>query len=360
MRAISVLAISIAASAAMVSAAQAAYPGRNGSIAISGQGGGRNRPDAYSYVRAVTRGGEPFSVVRCDPGGCPGVVAPAFSPNGRRIVVQYGTALAILRLDGTVVRQLRRVTSVDTRPSFAPDGRSVVFEGQAVAGGRADVYRIGVDGRGLRRLTHGGVGYKPVWSASGRIAYEHCRPPRRIAKCEVRSMLPDGRHARRVVKRAGAPAWSPDGRRLAVERYVRGIKEEGDRRTRIWLVDADGGRRARRVANRPGYAPAWSPDGRRLAFRSKHYEDGDPVSSISVQTVLTMDLRGRHSRTITSDTGFGSGFTSRPDWQPLPSGDDVTAAAVIERLVHHSEILALKGDSYRLKDPDLVRATPID
>ena len=40
-------------------------------------------------------------------------------------------------------------------------------------------------------------------------------------------------------------------------------------------------------------------------------------------------------------------------------GDDVTAAAMIDRLVHHAEILSLKGDSYRLKDRDLDRrATP--
>ena len=37
-------------------------------------------------------------------------------------------------------------------------------------------------------------------------------------------------------------------------------------------------------------------------------------------------------------------------------GDDVVAAAMIDRLVHHAEILALKGDSYRLKDRDLARA----
>ena len=38
-------------------------------------------------------------------------------------------------------------------------------------------------------------------------------------------------------------------------------------------------------------------------------------------------------------------------------GDDVVAAAMIDRLVHHAEILALKGDSYRLKDRDLARPT---
>src|SRR3954462_10001148 len=39
-------------------------------------------------------------------------------------------------------------------------------------------------------------------------------------------------------------------------------------------------------------------------------------------------------------------------------GDDVAAAAMIDRLVHHAEILALKGDSYRLKDRDLARPAP--
>jgi DNA replication protein DnaC len=38
-------------------------------------------------------------------------------------------------------------------------------------------------------------------------------------------------------------------------------------------------------------------------------------------------------------------------------GDDVTAAAMIDRLVHHAEILALKGCCYRLTDRDLARTT---
>jgi DNA replication protein DnaC len=40
-------------------------------------------------------------------------------------------------------------------------------------------------------------------------------------------------------------------------------------------------------------------------------------------------------------------------------GDDVVAA-MIDRLVHHAEILALKGDSYRLKDRDLARPPATD
>jgi len=37
-------------------------------------------------------------------------------------------------------------------------------------------------------------------------------------------------------------------------------------------------------------------------------------------------------------------------------GDD-TVAAMIDRLVHHADVIALKGDSYRLKDRDLGRVS---
>src|SRR5215218_8185761 len=55
----------------------------------------------------------------------------------------------------------------------------------------------------------------------------------------------------------------------------------------------------------------------------------------------------RASLIITSNKPFGR-------WGEV-FGDDVVAAAMIDRLVHHAEVVALKGDSYRLKDRDLGR-----
>ena len=55
----------------------------------------------------------------------------------------------------------------------------------------------------------------------------------------------------------------------------------------------------------------------------------------------------RASMIVTSNKPFSA-------WGEI-FGDDVVAAAMIDRLVHHAEILALKGDSYRLKDRDLAR-----
>jgi DNA replication protein DnaC len=44
-----------------------------------------------------------------------------------------------------------------------------------------------------------------------------------------------------------------------------------------------------------------------------------------------------------------------PDCWGEVFGDDTVAAAMIDRLVHYADVVALKGDSYRLKDRDLGR-----
>jgi DNA replication protein DnaC len=55
----------------------------------------------------------------------------------------------------------------------------------------------------------------------------------------------------------------------------------------------------------------------------------------------------RASLIVTSNKPFGR-------WGEV-FGDDVVAAAMIDRLVHHADVVALKGDSFRLKDRDLGR-----
>src|SRR5687768_3562231 len=57
--------------------------------------------------------------------------------------------------------------------------------------------------------------------------------------------------------RDSAPAWSPDGRRVA---FARSHSQWG-----VYIVDATGGSR-RRLARGQATALAWSPDGTRIAF----------------------------------------------------------------------------------------------
>jgi DNA replication protein DnaC len=60
----------------------------------------------------------------------------------------------------------------------------------------------------------------------------------------------------------------------------------------------------------------------------------------------------RASVIVTSNKPFGR-------WGEV-FGDPVVAAAMIDRLVHHADVISLKGDSYRLKDRDLGRVPTDD
>jgi DNA replication protein DnaC len=50
----------------------------------------------------------------------------------------------------------------------------------------------------------------------------------------------------------------------------------------------------------------------------------------------------RNSLIVSSNKTFSA-------WSEI-FGDAVTVAAMVDRLVHHAEIIVLKGDSYRLRD----------
>jgi DNA replication protein DnaC len=119
-------------------------------------------------------------------------------------------------------------------------------------------------------------------------------------------------------------ACSPGGR-AAPGRNARPEPYE-QRRSRSTTVEL--GRYPLLVIDEVGYIP-FEPEAANLFFQlvSSRYE--------------------RASLIVTSNKPFGR-------WGEV-FGDDVVAAAMIDRLVHHAEVVALKGDSYRLKDRDLGR-----
>src|SRR5688572_32920166 len=76
-----------------------------------------------------------------------------------------------------------------------------------------------------------------------------------------------------AVKRVGAPALSPDGRRAVVPVQEWSI-EKNKPNTNLWLVEVGSGH-VRRLTFADGNdgAPAWSPDGARLAFVGRRGTD---------------------------------------------------------------------------------------
>ena len=112
---------------------------------------------------------------------------------------------------------------------------------------------------------------------------------------------------------ATATEWV--ARLLDAQRLGR-LAEELRRLARIPLV----------VVDEVGYVP-FDPEAAKLMF------------------LLVSSRYERASLVMTSNKPFSA-------WGEV-FGDDVVATAMIDRLVHHAEILSLKGDSYRLRGKDL-------
>src|SRR6202050_4718545 len=81
-----------------------------------------------------------------------------------------------------------------------------------------------------------------------------------------------------------------------------------------------------------------------LIFDEIGYIPFDPEAA-NLMFSLVSNRYERASMIVTSNKPFSA-------WGEI-FGDDMAATAMIDRLTHHSEILSLKGDSYRLRGKDL-------
>jgi len=126
---------------------------------------------------------------------------------------------------------------------------------------------------------------------------------------EIFTMEITGRHIRQLTDNTGArdnaPAWSPDGTRIAFSRAV-----ADEEQPEIWVMDADGGNQVQLTFTEFSVfdtEPSWSPDGQYIAFTSSR--TGDFNVEIFVMRADGSDVR----RLTTTEDGV---FDGGPDWSP--------------------------------------------
>jgi TolB protein len=73
-----------------------------------------------------------------------------------------GYDIKVYDLASGQTRQITFGEGSNESPAFAPNGRHLAFV--STRGGRANVYTVGRDGRGLRQITRDGSNYTPSWS----------------------------------------------------------------------------------------------------------------------------------------------------------------------------------------------------
>jgi hypothetical protein len=218
-------------------------------------------PSALAFSRAETVGGGVFVLERSGRTRlvAAGGRAPAWSPDGRRLAfvapsASGATDLYVVDADGHRRTRLVDTPGVDeASPDWSPDGRRLVVE----SAGWLNLVRA--DGARMQRLV---AGREPAWSpAGGRIAFVGTR----AGNDDLYLVGANGRGLRRVTTSPGLeaePAWSPDGRRLAYVSNENGV-------IRVHVLDL---RRGTVTPVTDGLgddrSPAWTPDGRRIAFAS--------------------------------------------------------------------------------------------
>jgi Tol biopolymer transport system component len=137
-----------------------------------------------------------------------------WSPDGTRLAVTYGDAdnggIYVLRADGSDRSKLTDGSTIDHRPKWSPDGKSIVYVAYSktdAAGKDAGVYIIGADGGNKRQVTGETPSYVR-WSPDGSLLLLQSENAVRLTDLEgKKQVLLSAR-----LQRAANAIFTPDGK----------------------------------------------------------------------------------------------------------------------------------------------------
>jgi Tol biopolymer transport system component len=203
-------------------------------------------PDAPTRVWTMNADGGGLRMLLDDPGYNDWV--PSYAPDGRHIVFsrcpldeRFGCGIYRVRTDGTHLEAITRIQLEisDWAPAYSPDGRRLAFGSFARGGVLATTYVADADGSHIKPVGPPELQLFPgEWAPDGsRLAlYSNCCHPE---NSNVFTERPSGKARRNLTRDPDIndvlPTWSPDGERIAFERDAPDFSDSD-----VYVMRADG------------------------------------------------------------------------------------------------------------------------
>jgi Tol biopolymer transport system component len=203
------------------------------------------------------------------------------------------------------VRKISYMAGEENFPSLAPDGQSIIYSSRAA--GNWDIYLQKIGEQQAVNLTADSpyVELAPAFSPDGtRIAFHSSREGQGIFLMDS-----NGRNVTRLSVGGNNPAWSPDGREIALtEDRIFDYEGRFYGRSRLFVVNVQTGAR-RLIATGDAVQPNWSPHGSRIA-----YWGSQKGGQLDVWTVSATGAEGAAAPVAVTDD-------EAADWNPIWSRD---------------------------------------
>ncbi|MGD9958056.1 serine hydrolase [Nocardioides sp.] len=251
--------------------------------------------------------------------------------------------------------------AVPSQPALSPDGAQLAYVLRTLDA-EADrpvdqLWLVGTAGGSPRRLTSGTSDCAPAWAPNGsRLAFLRAQDgPAQIWLLPAAGGEPT--RATHLELGAATPVWSPDGTRIAftapvdpaprgsgpivtdrLDYQADGAGMFGAIRSQVHVLDVATGE-CRQLTEGPEHAgePAWSPDGHTLAFTRRVGADSDLTFRTAVH-LLEVDAPRARPRVV----GFNDGIAATVSY--LEAGDALLVVGWPGDLVGHAHLFRLPLD----------------